>query len=836
VCAARATMGGVDAAGPGRAAPSSTVGPSELVFDALDSPIAVLDATGRIVAVNAAWERVATSDSAEPWKCGVGVSYLSVCDQAAGAFSEGAADVARGIRDVLAGRQDTYVVDYPCPTPEHSRWFNLRVSRLSDGAVCIHHDVTALRLAETGARMDDARLLRAFDESSPIFLLVDPDGTIGYVSQRTCELFGLDRESVVGASAFGFVEPVDAERMRETYERVAAVPGRRCQLRCRALDGQGRRRDVDVTVVNLLDDPDVRALAIVGTDVTDSRTREITTRLEGRLLQRFPAAVVITDDAGVIAYWNERAQLLTGVASADAVGRRLREIGVRAGDRLTARRIFESITATGRWEGEYEFILPDGTFLPLHLALERIDDDEIDFHGLVGTSIDISDRRRLEDELAFQALHDPLTGLPNRRRFVERAEHALGSRSTTTAIAFLDLDDFKELNDRVGHGAGDRALQVVAQRLEMVLRVEDVVARIGGDEFVAALVGVEDADEALAVAGRLLDAVRQPIVVEGQRVQLSGSVGVAVSHPGMGAEVLLRNADAAMYQAKEQGKNRVALFDDELRERTRARRAYAEQLRAAVADGRIHAHFQPQTSLATGAVVGFEALARWEDDDGVAGDSASFLAVAEEGGVVTDIDRVVLAETAAALGRFHAERPDLALRMSVNVSGGLLAAPELPELLVGLVREHALPPGSLCVEVVESALADADTVASNLRSLATAGIEVAIDDFGTGYSSLSRIQQFDVDELKIDKSFVAALGTDQGSDAVVVAIIGLARALGLRTVAEGVETEEQVRRLAELGVDNAQGFWWSPALPLEAAMDVVRAAPSTGRPSGSPVD
>jgi len=807
--------------------------PAELVFDALDSAIAVLDATGRIVAVNAAWERAAAG-SPEPWKCGVGASYLSVCDQASGRFSEGASEVAAGIRDVLAGRAASYVVDYPCPTPDRGRWFNLRVSPLGDGAVCIHHDVTELRLAEVGARMDDARLLRAFDESSPIFLLIEPDGTIDYISDRTCELFGLEREAMVGADAFDFVEPVDVEQMALTYEEVAAVPGRRRRLRCRAIDGAGRRREVDVTVVNLLDDPDVRAFAVVGTDVTASRTREITSRLEGRLLQRFPAAVVITDHAGVVVYWNDRAELVTGVTTSEAVGRRLDELGVRSGDRATARRIMRAIAEEGRWEGEYEFILPNGELLPLLLSLERVDDDEIDFHGLVGTSIDISERRRLEDELAFQALHDPLTGLPNRRRFVERVEHALGGgRDGRTALAFLDLDDFKELNDRVGHGAGDRALQVVAQRLEMVVRVDDVVARIGGDEFVVALVDVEGADEAMAVAERLMHAVRQPIAIEGQRVQLSGSVGVALAHAGVGAEVLLRNADAAMYQAKEQGKNRVALFDDALRERTRSRRAAAERLREAVRDERIHAHFQPLTCLATGELVGFEALARWDDADEEG--SASFLDAAGEGGVVAEIDRLVLAEAVAMLGRIHAERPDVRCTMSVNASGELLADPGFPDLVVDLLRAHDAPAGRLCVEVVESALADTDAVATNLRRLERFGVEVAIDDFGTGYSSLSRIQHFHVDSLKIDRSFVADLGSDDDRHAVVAAIIGLAKALGLRTIAEGVETAEQVRLLSDLGVDVGQGFWWSPAISAEAAEALVRAAPPTERPCGPSV-
>ena len=808
---------------------------AEVIFDALDSPIAVVDATGRIIAVNSAWERVG-GDASDPAATGVGVSYLSVCDHAALGGDRSAAEVAAGLRDVLAGRSPSFVVDYSLSMPGGNRWFSLRVTAVPEGgAVLVHHDVTALRLAELGARFDDARLLRAFDESSPIFALIDPDGTIAHVSDQTCELFELDRESVLGARAEVLVEPEDVPRVRVAFEEVAAVPGRRLPLRYRALDGRGRRRVVDVTVVNLLDDPGVRAVAVVGADVTETRVHEISSRVEGRLMKHLPAAVVITDQAGVIAYWNDRAEQLTGVTREASLGRMLGEIGVRVGDDNPGRQIAAALASDGRWEGEFEFILPDGAPLPMHLSLEQVEDAEIDFRGLVGTAIDVSERRRLQDELAYQALHDPLTGLPNRRGFVEHVESVLSaSQGRSAALVFIDLDDFKELNDRVGHGAGDQALRVVAERLRAALRDGDVVARIGGDEFVAAIVDVADADAALEIAGRLLDAVCEPLAVEGARTQLSGSIGVAMAQPGIGAEVLLRSADAAMYEAKDSGKNRIALFDDTLRERARSRRASAERLRAAVAAGQIHAHFQPQTCLRTGALVGFEALARWEGDADEFEGSATFLDAAEEGGVVADIDRLVLEETIDVLARFRAERPDLSIRVSANVSGELLADPSFPELVLELLAKRSVPAELLCVEVVESALGDTDAVARNLARLEGLGVEVSIDDFGTGYSSLSRIQQFHVDELKIDRSFVAGLGADEERDAIVSAIIGLAEALGLRTIAEGVETDEQAALLRDLGVDVGQGFRWSPAVGADAAAELVRTAPPADSPEGTP--
>jgi diguanylate cyclase (GGDEF)-like protein/PAS domain S-box-containing protein len=829
----------VAAAGPGPPAGPSPSSATDLVFDALDSPIAVLDASGRIVAVNAAWSAHAEATSPEPWKCGVGASYLAVCDRATGPGTEEIRAIGDGIRSVLAGEAESFAVDYPCPAPGKPRWFNLRVSPLhgdEGGAVLIHHDVTELRQAELSARLDDARLIRAFDESSPVFLLVEPDGTIAFVSERTSELLGIDRERALGELAFDFVDPADRGEAELVHGSVGALPGSRARLRGRVIDGFGRRRLLDLSVVNLLDDPDVRAIAITGTDVTDTRLHEIASRLEGRLLHRFPASVVVMDDAQCIVYWNARAAEVTGVPAERAVGRRLDELGLRPADPEAARDVVAALgRGSGRWEGSYDVSLPDGRLLPLHTVLERVDDDDIDFHGVVIASIDVTERRELEQELAFQALHDPLTGLPNRRGFVDRIERFLrDGGESRAAVAFIDLDDFKELNDRVGHAAGDEALRMVARRIEHALREGDVVARIGGDEFVVGLPGVTGPEEVMVVAERVLEALRSPFSVEHHRVHLGASIGVAMSQEDLGAEIMLRNADAAMYQAKELGKNRIALFDDELRVRTRARRAFADRLRDAVDLGRIHAHFQPQICLGTGELVGFEALARWEGDVTEFEDSAAFLAVADEGGVAAEIDRLVLAESCTMLSRFRSERPDVTCSVSVNVSGELLADETFPDLVAELVHDAGIPARLLCIEVVESVLADVEAVADNLLALEELGVEFAVDDFGTGYSSLSRIQQLRVDYRKIDRSFVAGLGAGDDRDVVVAAIIGLAKGLGLRTIAEGVESDEQLRRLIELGVDIGQGFGWSRAVADEAAMRMVREAPPTERPCWAP--
>ncbi|HSP03046.1 MAG TPA: EAL domain-containing protein, partial [Acidimicrobiales bacterium] len=789
------------------------------VFDSIASPIAVIDGSGRIIAVNDTWERAGAVAGADPNRTGVGVNYLAVCDHAAGRFAEGAAAIADGIRGVLAGDLDTFTMDYPCPSRDEERWFSLRVNpsgEMGGGAVLIHLDVSDLKAAERGALARDSRLFGALDSTSPIFALIGPDASVLHVSDLTRTLLGLSAGERIGENAFSLIEPTDRVLAMEVFARVATVPGSREHVSIRALDGEGRWRDLDLTVVNLLEDPRVGAIAVTGSDVTDTRLHQIASRLENRLLARLPVAIGLTDDSGILVYWNDRAEALFGVTRGEALGRNTADLGLQTSNQEVQDEIRRTLAGGGPWEGDLDGLRADGTVVPLHVVVERIDDPEIDFHGVVYASYDNTERDRLESELEFQAFHDPLTALPNRRLFVERldavlAEHEASGR--TAAVTFIDLDDFKALNDRVGHTAGDLALQIIADRLRAVLRPGDLVARIGGDEFVVGFADLQGPGGAVAIAQRVLQAVRAPFRIGHHSLHLSATIGVAMSQPGVPADGLLRNADAAMYEAKGSGKDTVWLFDDALQQRNRDRREQADDLLRSLTAGEVHAHLQPQYCLHTGDLIGFEALARRQWPDGRTSDTADFIELAEESGVIDQIDQRVLAEACAALAVFHVERPEGTPTVSVNVSATQIADPEFPDLVRRLVEDAGFPPHLLCIEVVESALADEHAAAATLEEIKRIGVEVAIDDFGTGYSSLSRLQRFDVDYLKIDRGFVAGMD-DAGDDAAVVsAVIGLAHALGLRTVAEGVEDEAQRDRLHELGVDIGQGYLWSRAVP-----------------------
>ena len=816
-------------------------------FDSLEAQTATLDGSGRIVAVNQAWIRAAEQAGAGSTTTGVGVNYLKVCDLAAGAFADGAADAAAGIRAVLAGDQDRFAMDYWCPSNGVDRWFSVRVTPLGEaggGAVVTHLDISELKLAEQRLQRDEARLLTVFDESSPIFALLGADGAVHHASQATFDLLGLKADAGSGTgrgtTALACIDREDRQIAIECFQRVVAVPGMRDQFQVTVVDLTGRRRQLDIALVNLLHDPAVGAIAVTGSDVTEGRLHQIARRLESRMLRRLPAAVMVTDDRGVIVYWNDLATKIYGYSTEEAIGRSIAELGIGPGRTAAIDDIVRSVLSMGRWEGEHDAHRADGSTVPVHLVMERVDDEDIAFHGIVGASIDITERRRLEDDLAFQALHDPLTGLPNRRLFLDHLENAIARTSRTgsrAAVLFIDLDDFKSINDRFGHAGGDEVLRTVGELIQAVLREGDLVARLGGDEFVVCFDDLPDAEKAHLVSERITKALAAPFRAGDESVVLSASMGLAVSGPQSPAGELLRNADAAMYVAKESGKSRVEVFDDALHQSGRRRRELDAELQRALADGEIEAHFQPQVALGTGELEGFEALARWTHPERGMVSPAEFIPVAEETGLVSVLGAKILRDACRALAQWLRARPERPIHAAVNVSARQLGDPGFVEMVRETIDECAVPAEHVCLEVTESALIDADLAATVLQELKAIGVKIAIDDFGTGYSSLSRLRRFPVDYLKIDRSFIAGMTCQAEDAAIVSAVLGLARVLGFRTIAEGIEEPTQLEHLTEMGCDSGQGFLWNGALtPADAAAMAAMAEPLPRPPAKGVVE
>jgi len=435
----------------------------------------------------------------------------------------------------------------------------------------------------------------------------------------------------------------------------------------------------------------------------------------------------------------------------------------------------------------------------------------------VGTVHDVTDRKRLEERLHYQAYHDPLTGLPNRAMFLQRLDKAFGRQHRGRAIAllFLDLDRFKLINDTLGHDAGDQLLRVVGKRLEGCIRPHDVVARLGGDEFTILLDNVHDDADAEIVAERIIAAINQPMTLLGTRdVVISTSIGIVRPGPEheTGAD-LMRDADTALYRAKELGRNRFAFFDTSMGEETRERLALEEDLRVAIARGQMSLVYQPRIDLASGRVVMVEALVRWMHPTRGVIPPARFIPIAEETGQIEPLGRWILemaVAEAATWGRVLNPSPTL----SVNVTSKQLHDPEFGPRLGVLIGESELGGSQIRLEVPESVvMKNVEGAIGAIGALQQIGVRVAIDDFGTGHSSLASLRRFPIDTLQLDRQFVTEIGANREATTVAQAVIGLAHGLGLRVVAAGVERQEQSDQLNAMGCELAQGNFFCPPVP-----------------------
>lgn len=463
--------------------------------------------------------------------------------------------------------------------------------------------------------------------------------------------------------------------------------------------------------------------------------------------------------------------------------------------------------------GEYRWMLVRG------VAVRNEDGEAI---RMAGSQTDITDRKEHEQRLMHNALHDALTGLPNRELFADRLRHSVRRLrrrpDATFAVLFVDLDRFKDVNDSIGHTAGDRLLQDVTGRIAEVIRPEDTLARLGGDEFT---VLVEDIDQpgAMALAERIRESLSIPFELESLQLYVTASIGIAMCDVGASAEELLRNADRAMYHAKKRGRAQSVVYDVSTSGRLQRRLVLQQQLRAALPRGEVEAWFQPVVSLLDGRLLGFEALARWGHDPAVAS-PAEFIPLAEELGLIVPLGRSILEQACELLKRWEdSDVPPPELGVCVNLSPRQFVDPSLVRTISDTVANSGVNPAHLKVEITEGTAmtkhSDPVDVCQQIRDL---GVTIAIDDFGTGYSSLSQLHALPVQTLKIDQSFVRRIDEDHEARAIVRTILSLGQSLGLQVVAEGVETSQQRRALLELGCLRGQGWLFGKAEPADVAL------------------
>jgi len=438
--------------------------------------------------------------------------------------------------------------------------------------------------------------------------------------------------------------------------------------------------------------------------------------------------------------------------------------------------------------------------------------------GRVWSFRDVTENKQLENQLAHQAFHDPLTGLANRALFADRVEHAVAGRGRPelgVAVLFLDVDDFKTVNDSLGHSAGDLLLRAVGQRLLDAVRPGDTVARFGGDEFAVLLEEISATSDAARAAERIARVLRVPFFVQGREVFVTASIGISIGHH---ADELLRSADVAMYRAKSAGKASHVFYEPAMDDATHSRLQLTSDLRRATFHGEFALVYQPEVDLSTGRPVGLEALLRWLHPELGVVAPLEFVGLAEDTGLVVPIGRWVLTEACTRAAELHSRRADaLPLTMSVNLSARQLQDPGLIEDVAEALQASGLAPERLTLELTESVLVrGGEAVLDGLRALKDLGVRLALDDFGIGYSSLSYLRDLPVDVLKIDRSFVTAADADAESRSILRGIVQIGQALGLEVVAEGIERTAQVVALLELGCSVGQGYYfWRPLQAYE---------------------
>ena len=536
--------------------------------------------------------------------------------------------------------------------------------------------------------------------------------------------------------------------------------------------------------------------------------------------------VVVTDKNAVIQYVNPATCKMSGYNTEELIGQYPSIWKSTFHDKKFYKSMWKSLLEDGHWEGEVWNRRKNGSKFPVHLSISAIKDSSGVTSQYASVYFDLTSIKESEKKIKHMAMHDALTGLPNRTLFQDRLYQSINRAQRNKekfAILFIDLDNFKHINDTMGHPIGDKLLQELSKRLLTCGRKEDTVSRLGGDEFALILDGLESEEEAGTAARRVIEVFSEPYQIQGRAIETTVSIGIAI-YPlnGKSVEDLLKNADMAMYHVKDLGKNHFHYFTESLQKKAIKRMEVESGLIRAIDSDEITAYFQPKIDLKTGKTVSMEGLARWSQPDGTIVSPADFIPIAEETGKIVDIDRLMLQKACSFLKKLKSDKHGLE-SISVNLSAGDLSSLGLRDRLLKTVDSFGLEPGNIEFEVTESVIIeDIKLAIKNLQYLRDDGFGISIDDFGTGYSSLNYLTKLPFTTLKIDRSFVVDLQNNTSVQSVAMLIVNMAHNLGVKVVAEGVETEPQLQFLRSIRCDQVQGYIYSRPLPEKEAEEFFR--------------
>jgi len=696
------------------------------------------------------------------------------------------------------------------------------------------YDVTERKLAEHEVAAANAQRKAVLDAATRVAIIAtDPHGVITMFNAGAERILGYDAAEMIGRRSvvelhrprelahYAEVLAMDAERPFDVLVVRAAAEGLE-EREWTWVREDGRELIVLLAVTALRNDAGtITGYLHVATDVTERKAAEAMLRKQSTAITASMDGIGILDAELEFTYVNDALAKLYAYPSPQAlVGKSLADLYEASENERFRHSILPTVLERGRWRGETTGLRRDGVTFPQEISLTALDGG-----GIVCVVRDVSERTYAEEQIKHLAYHDALTGLPNRLLFKDRLTVALSHaqrNGTRLAVLFLDLDRFKVINDSLGHNIGDQLLQAVAARVQSCVRESDTVARLGGDEFTLLLPNLSRSDDAAPVAQKLLEAVRYPFHIEGREFFITTSIGVSLyPEDGLDAETLIKNADTAMYQAKEQGRDNYQLFNAYINARALQRIALEHGLRRALVNDELAVHYQPIFDFRSGRISGMEALLRWNHPEMGSIPPGMFIPLAEANGVMVPIGTWAMRAACMQARQWH-EAGFRNLSLAVNLSVCQLQQPDLVQRVREILEETQIQPRMLELEITESsAMQSPETSVRTLYELKKLGVRISLDDFGTGHSSLSYLKRFPIDTLKIDQSFVRDITTDPDTASIVSAIIAMARSLRLKVIAEGVEFSEQANFLRRYNCDQMQGYLIKPPVPAHEFLDLI---------------